>query len=223
MEALAGISCVQVAAGAIHSAALSEFGKIYVWGFGEYLFGKSKRASNFAFTPRVIELKERVLQIAAGQSHMLCLTESHDVLAWGANDFGQLGTGDFGNTRTPRLCLLGKDILQIAAGRYHSSALSSNGALYSWGNGESGQLGHNNDDHAPFPQVVGRLMANVVGQVACGEHHTVALCSARYTGKAADDVSEWCVFSEWELLFEFVCALLWALARALEIIATTTF
>jgi hypothetical protein len=51
------------------------------------------------------------------------------------------------------------------------------GILYSWGCGESGQLAQG-DDYLPFlaiPKIVQPIVGTVVGQVACGEHHTAVL------------------------------------------------
>ena len=53
------------------------------------------------------------------------------------------------------------------------------GVLYSWGCGESGQLGHASDDDVWLPKVVEGILGSVVGQVACGEHHTAVLSCTR--------------------------------------------
>ena len=79
----------------------------------------------------------------------------------------------------PRLVLRGKNIYEVSAGRYHSTAISAHGVLYGWGCGESGQLGHNSVENECFPRVVESLLGNVIGQISCGEHHTIALsCKA---------------------------------------------
>ena len=71
---------------------------------------------------------------------------------------------------------------------------SGAGILYSWGCGENGQLGLESDENVCIPTVVRpaitllscdisniRVMqvtsiaGSVIGQVACGEHHTVVL------------------------------------------------
>jgi hypothetical protein len=51
--------------------------------------------------------------------------------------------------------------------------------LYTWGFGENGQLGHGADEHRRLPIVVHDILGSVIGQVVCGEHHTVVLtCNA---------------------------------------------
>src|ERR1035437_1828044 len=43
----------------------------------------------------------RVVAIAAGNAHSLALTSDGQVWAWGANYFGELGTGDLVNRTVP--------------------------------------------------------------------------------------------------------------------------
>lgn len=189
VEAMQRRHLTHVACGAIHSALLTDSGDVFVTGFGEYLYGK-EGDYNFQYLPRQIELPKKIAQIACGQSHVLALAVDNDVYSWGSNGYGQLGLGDFNNARMPRLCLHAKEIAAIAAGRYHSAALSHTGMLFTWGCGESGQLGHDSDEHLCTPQVVTALVPSVCGQVSCGEHHTCALTSSRYS-KNAEDVQEW--------------------------------
>lgn len=49
-----------------------------------------------------------------------------------------------------------------------------------------------------FPRVVDALLGNVVGQVACGEHHTMALSSAPYP-TVSQDVAFWRILEDEEL------------------------
>jgi len=98
-----------------------------------------------------------------------------------------------GDLNTPRLILHSKRIVSIAAGRYHSLALTCFGALYSWGCGENGQLGISSDDSSFLPRVVTPILGTVVGQIAAGEHHTVALSAGAPWGKWGKDVAEWLI------------------------------
>ena len=166
----------QVACGAQFTAAVSERGELYVWGFGEHLY--STISDNFAYEPEKIRLPRKVKEVGCGRGHMVALTDQGDVFCWGNCDFGQLGHGRKVSMNTPRLVLEGKSIVQVDAGRYHTVALNAYGVLYSWGCGESGQLGHGNDQNQLLPKVCDRLVLTVVGQVSCGEHHTAAVCSA---------------------------------------------
>eukprot|EP01006_Ploeotia_vitrea_P039757 TRINITY_DN66376_c13_g11_i1.p1 TRINITY_DN66376_c13_g11~~TRINITY_DN66376_c13_g11_i1.p1 ORF type:complete len:956 (-),score=570.67 TRINITY_DN66376_c13_g11_i1:52-2685(-) len=142
--------------------------------------------TNIVDKPRLVRFKERVQQIACGQSHVLVLTDNGDVYAFGSAAMGQVGHGSKSNVRIPRLVLKGKEIHEIAAGRYHSLAVSAYGVLYSWGCGESGQLAHNSLETEFFPRIVEALLPNVVGQIACGEHHSFALSSIEHATVSQD-------------------------------------
>ena len=73
-----------------------------------------------------------------------------------------------------------KSIVQVCAGRYHSLALSNLGLLYAWGNNDNGQCAQNNSETILVPKVVDVLSGSVVGQIACGEHHCIALTCMSY-------------------------------------------
>jgi len=197
----------QTDCGAIHTAVITEDGRLFTWGFGENIYGKGKK--NFNYEPIPISFKHRIAQVACGQSHILILTEvSKDVYSWGGGTYGEIGQGAFKASQLPKLVLYGKNIASIAAGRYHSSAVSNVGALYTWGCGDNGQLGRpqdkqdNNSKRATsIPKLVISLLGNVTGEIACGEHHTCVLASCRYTS-IADDVAEWGKLEEMEYQFK---------------------
>jgi len=182
--------------GATTTAAVTNTGLFYLWGFGESIHPKG--CSNIQDTPRLVKMKEPVKQVACGQAHILVLTDGGDVYAFGMASMGQLGHGSRSNVRNPRLVLRGKEIHQVAAGRYHSMAVSAYGVLYSWGCGESGQLGHNTLESELFPKIVDNILPSVVGQISCGEHHSFALTSIAHSSVSADVVN-WKLIEDEEL------------------------
>lgn len=179
---------VSIACGSIHSCFITEQGELFLCGFGEY-FCRNK-TQHFFYKPKQIPMIEPLKQIACGQSHNVALSRTGNVYTWGSGEYGQLGCGMFINCRKPRIVLENKDIAQVAAGRYHSFALTNAGQLYSWGCGENGQLGLNSDDNVPLPKVVTHILGTVVGQIACGEHHTAVLTSAPWS-KLSQDSADW--------------------------------
>lgn len=182
-ERIANIAC-----GSIHSCLITEEGDLFLCGFGEYFY--PNETQHFFYKPKLIDMPEKIKQVACGQSHNVALTVTGCVYTWGSGEYGQLGYGIKGNASQPRMVLDDKDIAQVGAGRYHSFALAAGGQLYSWGCGENGQLGLNSDENICLPTVVTRILPTVVGQVACGEHHTAVLTSAPWT-KLSQDTTEW--------------------------------
>lgn len=184
-----------IAAGATVSTAVTTSGEMWLWGFGESIH--PKEYPNIVYNPRRVEFfvdrNEVVSQVGIGQSHVIVLTEGGDV--WG---FGNLyisrsataGEAAVANVRTPRLILKRENIREIACGRYHTMCLSNQGVLFSWGIGESGQLGHNRLQSNEFPQIVDWIMPNVVGKIACGDHHSFCCSSIRFND-VHPDVKRW--------------------------------
>jgi alpha-tubulin suppressor-like RCC1 family protein len=69
---------------------------------------------------------------------------SRHVLAWGRNDFGQLGNGTSTSASTPVRVRLpgGTNVQQVRAGCDHTVALTSTGHVLAWGINGNGQLGN---------------------------------------------------------------------------------
>lgn len=65
------------------------------------------------------------------------------MLAWGTNDYGQLGNGStcYSTVPSPVADLEGVAVADIAAGGWHSLAVTADGGLFVWGRGEYGRLG----------------------------------------------------------------------------------
>src|SRR5262249_2235617 len=95
------------------------------------------------------------------------------VMAWGANNFGQLGDGATTERHAPVPVNGLAKALGIAAGASHSLALSSCGTVMAWGANNFGQLGDGTttETHAPLP-VSGLVGATAI---AAGGSHSLAL------------------------------------------------
>ncbi|KAL1833223.1 hypothetical protein ACET3Z_002874 [Daucus carota] len=101
-------------------------------------------------------LSEKIIQIAAGESHTLALTGDGSVYSWGRGMFGRLGTGSEEDKLIPTRVNFELDkvkIVGIAAGSYHSLALADNGSVWSWGYNSYGQLGYEGENSS-LPHLV---------------------------------------------------------------------
>ncbi|MGW2557063.1 RCC1 domain-containing protein, partial [Streptomyces sp. NPDC001635] len=116
-----------------------------------------------------------VSAISAGGLHSLALLKDGTVVAWGLNDFGQLGDGTNTNRNTPvRVCAIDQtapctrhltNVVAISGGDAHSLALLKDGTVVAWGRGELGD-GTNTNRNTPV-----RVCA--IGQTApCTRHLT---------------------------------------------------
>jgi alpha-tubulin suppressor-like RCC1 family protein len=124
-------------------------GRVFEWGA---LCGSERehaRAPVFVSFPNLFNgrEKEKVEHLASGMFHVLALTTSGRVFAWGKGDYGQLGVGRPGNWDAPRLveALGDADVVAVHAGGWHSAALCGSGACFAWGRGEYGRLGMGED------------------------------------------------------------------------------
>ena len=93
---------------------------------------------------------------------------------------GELGraAGHYGGK--PSLVEVRGVLRQLSCGGAHTAALTDDGQLYVWGRGTEGQLGLGDYRPRTVPALVKALgeqgKGTTVLQVACGAHHTLALC-----------------------------------------------
>jgi alpha-tubulin suppressor-like RCC1 family protein len=75
--------------------------------------------------------------------HSLALTSSGGLIAWGANESGQLGLGaaNLTDQSTPVAIPSLAGVKGAAAGRGHSVALTANASLFAWGDNRESGLG----------------------------------------------------------------------------------
>ncbi|XP_032396190.1 probable E3 ubiquitin-protein ligase HERC1 isoform X2 [Etheostoma spectabile] len=125
VEQLCNKGIKKVSCGTQFSVALASDGHVYTFG-QERLIGLPDSMLKNKSCPQVVPSLEGLFieDIAVGCEHVLALSSTGDVYAWGCNSEGQLGLGHSNPVKEPTLIttLQGKNIRQISAGRCHSSA-----------------------------------------------------------------------------------------------------
>ena len=144
---------VGVALGANYSCILTETGRLYTFGNGDWgqlglgspkLFHeRAEDKTPVCTVPTLVKKLEpyRVVAVATGYAYAMALTSEHEVFFWGNNNHGQSGLGAsvFGSTyrkiEEPILVdtLSGKNVIQLGCGSFFVIALTAEGSVYSWG------------------------------------------------------------------------------------------
>ncbi|KAK1258466.1 Ultraviolet-B receptor UVR8 [Acorus gramineus] len=178
IEAFKGISVKMVAAGAEHTAAVTDDGELYGWGWGRYgNLGLGDRRDRLV--PEKVSIADslKMAMVACGWRHTITVSSSGALYTYGWSKYGQLGHGDFEDHLIPHQleALSSSCISQIAGGWRHTMALTSDGKLYGWGWNKFGQVGvcdnvdHCSPVHVKFPD------EQKVIKISCGWRHTLAI------------------------------------------------
>ncbi len=118
--------------------------------------------------------------VAAGALHSCGLTLRNEILCWGANSTGQLGTGDDVFRTIPWPVAHGTtEFSLVVPGAAHTCALSVDNDVFCWGANNAGQLGLGNlsEIQVSVPVEVGG--GRSYSGVAAGGAHSCALSTSR--------------------------------------------
>ncbi|KAH0908901.1 hypothetical protein HID58_032222 [Brassica napus] len=144
IQAFEGIRIKMVAAGAEHTAAVTEDGDLYGWGWGRYgNLGLGDRNDRLVPERVTSAGAEKMSMVACGWRHTISVSYSGALYTYGWSKYGQLGHGDLEDHLIPhKLEALGSSVIsQISGGWRHTMALTSDGKLYGWGWNKFGQVG----------------------------------------------------------------------------------
>ncbi|XP_040887894.1 retinitis pigmentosa GTPase regulator b isoform X2 [Toxotes jaculatrix] len=169
-----------LAAGSNTSAALTESGKLFMWGDnteGQIGLGKESHASS----PQEVSVGRPISWVSCGYYHSALVTVDGALYMFGERDSGKLGlsTDQLHRHRVPQLVKSIKaPVTQVACGGGHTVALTEDD-VYSFGLGQFGQLGHGTFIfESRLPRPVEHFKKGRVCQVACGENHTAVITDA---------------------------------------------
>ncbi len=178
----------QAVAGGAHSCAVTTDGEVRCWGkntSGQLGDGTTTATAN----PSTVVAVDGpgpltgVDEVALGSNHSCALHSAGEVVCWGNNSAGQLGTGTTTNSAVPTPVVVGdgqlSGVKQLSAGAFHTCALLTTGRVTCWGANYFGQLGNGGTDNSSAPVVVaavggGPELSNVKA-VVTGAFHTCAL------------------------------------------------
>lgn len=163
-----------IAAGSNISAALTQDGKLYMWGDNsEGQIGLGKESN--ALTPHEVSVGKQVSWVSCGYYHSAFVTVDGALFTFGERDSGKLGltTEKLANHRVPQQVTgISDKVVQVVCGGGHTVALTEH-ELYSFGLGQFGQLGHGTFIfESRLPRVVEHFRRGKVKHVECGENHT---------------------------------------------------
>jgi len=176
------LQAVQVAAGNMHTCAVTPKGEAMCWGAnwaGQLGDGTTEDRSR----PTMVRgLNSGVTSISVGGSRG-CAVQDGSVLCWGSNPHGQLGDGTSIDSLVPVRVSDLNEVALVAVGSNFSCALTSAEAVYCWGlNGfdrpgfvECCMLGDGTDqEFRATPTLVHGLTAGVVA-ISVADTHACAL------------------------------------------------
>jgi serine/threonine protein kinase/alpha-tubulin suppressor-like RCC1 family protein/uncharacterized protein YjdB len=162
-----------VAAGGMHTCALTAAGTAACWGsnlvgqVGDATVGAS---SNY---PVLLGVTAGFTMLAAGGNHTCGLQEGGSAICWGGNARGQLGNGKTAGSPAPTPVVGGRVFQSLVAGERHTCGLGVDGVAWCWGDNNAGQLGIGSTRGFPTPQhVTGPTRFKAL---AAGSEHTCGL------------------------------------------------
>lgn len=138
INSLSGEHIINIACNNYICLALTDSGKIYIWGDIKYSHYESESELS------QVKFEKEIVHITCGSSFAMALTSDGKLYSWGQNENGQLGINSKQNHINPILItsLIDVTIVKVVCGLDHSLVLSSEGKIYSWGSNIKGQLGH---------------------------------------------------------------------------------
>ncbi|CAG9784224.1 unnamed protein product [Diatraea saccharalis] len=165
-----------VACGQNHTTAwCSEEKALYVWGdnrHGQLLLDTVKYKK--VFTPQKIDIdvKQNVKKLFSGWTNSLLWLENGELVAWGRNNYGQLGTNESLVGKIFHVKLPGnRHVQDVAVGSEHSICLATDNTLWSWGWNEHANTGTNIEEKSVYqPTLVPlKLDSNlIISQIYAG-------------------------------------------------------
>ncbi len=176
-----GTTATAACAGNSFSVVLTSAGSVLAAGWNAYgQLGDGSTTDRHTPVSVSLPTGTTVTAIACGSAHVLALTSTGSVLAWGQNSNGQLGDGTITDRHTPITVSLptGTTASAVGAGTDYSYAVTSTGSELAWGDDFISQLGDGGttDQHTPVP--VSLPTGTTVISTSGGDYHGLAVTNS---------------------------------------------
>ena len=135
---------------------VTESGDVLSWGGTADQLGRASSVTPDP-TPKALAVSE-ASSVSASATHACALSRG-EILCWGQNDYGQLGTTRRADESFPARVVLPDRAyaVAVAAGGNNTCAIMADGKLLCWGANGSGQIGAAADRDRPTPTIVDGL------------------------------------------------------------------
>ncbi|XP_037021005.2 X-linked retinitis pigmentosa GTPase regulator isoform X1 [Artibeus jamaicensis] len=167
----------QLSAGSNTSAALTEDGKLFVWGENSEGQIGLNNVSNVC-VPHEVTFGKPIAWISCGYYHSAFITMDGELYTFGEPECGKLGLPQelLMNHRVPQLVTgIPEKVLQVACGGGHTVVLTEK-AVYTFGLGQFGQLGLGTFVfETAEPQIIESVNGRKITSISCGENHTALI------------------------------------------------
>lgn len=164
---------VALSTGGFLSVCLTSLGYVYTFGSNVYHRGGHADIENSIKIPKRIPNIPKIAKIAAGDWHMIAISEAGECYAVGNNKSGALGTGNSMDCPSFTLIPNLNDIVFISAGHGYSMFIDRNNKLYSTGLGL--MTGNPGKENQLIPTIVSPLSEESIISVSCGYVHCAAV------------------------------------------------
>ena len=180
-----GDTVIALSLGWFHAGAVTESGRVYVWGFngfGELGDGSTTSKNVPTEITSLYSQSDRVISLSFGNYFSSAKTLSGNIFAWGWNSDGQLGDGTTTDRKVPTEVTSGiplnqnETILQYQIGGYHAGVLTSNGRMFTWGRNIDGQVGNGTTTNQVNPiNITSQFpVGDKIVSISVGANHTSA-------------------------------------------------
>ncbi|CAK1544160.1 unnamed protein product [Leptosia nina] len=131
---------------------------LYVWGdnkHGQLLLSSEKYKTIFKPEKIDIDVRQNVKKLLSGWTNVLMWLEDGQLLAWGRNSYGQLGTDKGSEGKIINITLPDKrQVKDIVLGSEHTVCLATDNTLWAWGWNEHANTGTSLGDFIFHPTCI---------------------------------------------------------------------